>query len=125
MANFVNVPPEAIEDPLRMLGFARSVESAQVVYEKRHDVNPDIVVKVYTSINADGSQIRRRGKDSIRVCTIVCWTRKTFGIGKFPYIARVSSAEHVVRKMLATVKQAWERGAEWHSMQAVKKVMDA
>jgi hypothetical protein len=38
------------ETPLKQLGFFRSVEGAQVVYEKRHDCNPDVRVKVYTSI---------------------------------------------------------------------------
>lgn len=125
MANFVNVPPEAIEDPLKQLGFFRSVEGAQVVYEKRHDCDPSVRVKVYTSISSDGVQVRRRGKDSIRVCTIVQSWNKTYGIGKFPYIARVSSVDHVVKKLLTTVKAAWERGAEWHAEQTVKKVMGA
>jgi hypothetical protein len=123
VASFVNVPPEAIETPLKQLGFFRSVEGAQVVYEKRHDCNPDVRVKVYTSINSDGSQVRRRGKDSIRVCALVQGRDKTYDIGKFPYIARVSSVDHVVKKLLTTVKAAWERGAEWHAEQAVKKVM--
>lgn len=124
MANFVNVPPEAIETPLKQLGFLRSVEAGQIVYKKQHDCNPAVYLKVYTSINSDGSQVRRRGKDSIRVCTIVQGSWKDYGIGKFPYIARVSSVEHIVNKMLTTVKAAWERGTEWNAMQAVEKVMD-
>lgn len=125
MANFVDVPPCLIEEPLRLLGFDRTVEAGQIVYIKQHDCCSSVFVKVYTSIHTDGSAVRRRGKDSIRVATIYSSRVKSFGIGKFPYIARISSSDRVVKKMLTTVKAAWDRGQEWFDQVQVKQVMTA
>ena len=127
MAHFVDIPAEALEAPLKALGFRRVVLHAakQVVYVKQHECCSCVYVKVYTSIPIGGVGVRRAGKDSIRVCTVYSSSYKNFGIGKFPYIARITSPEHVVSKMLTTVKAAWERGQEWFSELQVKKVMVA
>jgi hypothetical protein len=127
MANFVEIPAEAIERPLQQLGFRRveDWQARQVVYVKQHECCSCVYVKVYTSIPIGGSGVRRAGKDSIRVVAIYDSSRKNFGIGKFPYIARISSADFVVGKMLKTVKLAWERGQEWFDNLQVKQVMGA
>lgn len=127
MASFVDVPAEAIERPLQALGFRRvdDWQSRQVVYVKQHDCCRNVIVKVYTSIPIGGTGVRRAGKDSIRVCTAYESSKKNFGVGKFPYIARVSSVESVVKRMLETVKKAWARGDEWFSDIQIKQVMDA
>jgi len=126
MAHFVEIPAEAIERPLQALGFRRveDWQARQIVYIKPHDCCKNVLVKVYTSIPIGGSGVRRAGKDSIRVCTCYVSTKKDFGIGKFPYIARISSVEFVVGKMLETVKAAWLRGEEWFSNIQVKAVME-
>ena len=127
MAHFVEIPAEEIEQPLQALGFRRVEDHAakQIVYVRQHDCCDCVYVKVYTSIPIGGVGVRRAGKDSIRVCTVYSSRYKNFGIGKFPYIARVSSTEHVVGRMLETIKAAWERGQEWFSELQVKKVMVA
>lgn len=127
MAHFVEIPAEAIERPLQALGFRRVEDYAarQVVYVKEHDCCRNVLIKVYTSIPIGGSGVRRAGKDSIRVCTAYSSTKKNFGIGKFPYIARITSVESVVAKMLGTVKLAWARGEEWFAGIVAKQVMES
>ena len=41
---------------------------------------------------------------------VTAWERDSW---KFPYIARITSVDAVVAKMLGTIKLAWERGQEW------------
>ena len=125
MAHFVEVPAEALEKPLQALGFRRTESYGQVVYVKPHDCCQNVLVKVYTSIPYGAPTVRRAGKDSIRVCVAYESSQKNFGVGKFPYIARVTSVESVVRRMLETVKQAWARGQEWFDGIQVKQVMSA
>jgi hypothetical protein len=126
MARFVEIPAEAIERPLQALGFRRveDWQARQIVYVKQHECCSCVLVKVYTSIPIGGSGVRRAGKDSIRVCTAYLSSKKNFGIGKFPYIARITSVESVVAKMLGTIKLAWERGQEWFDGIQVKQVME-
>lgn len=130
-ARFVEVPAEAIERPLQALGFHRIRSHGQIVYVKQHDCCGNVLIKVYTSIpysmNAPSgaAAVRRAGKDSIRVCCAYESSVKNFGIGKFPYIARITSVDAVVAKMLETIKLAWERGQEWFDGIQVKQVMGA
>jgi hypothetical protein len=131
MAKFVEVPAAAIEQPLQALGFRRVCTHGQVVYIKEHDCCRNVLVKVYTSIPyslvapAGAEAVRRAGKDSIRVCCAYESSVKNFGIGKFPYIARVGTVEGVVQRMLETVKAAWVRGQDWFDGVQVKQVMSA
>lgn len=126
MARFVEIPKEALVVPLLALGFRQYEAYGQIVMDKRHDCCSNILVKVYTSIPSGGGlTVRRAGKDSIRVCCAYESSYKNFGIGKFPFIARVGTVEGVVRRTLETVKLAWQRGEEWFNENQVKRVMSA
>lgn len=124
MARFVEIPKEALAVPLLALGFRQYEAHGQIVMEKRHDCCSNILVKVYTSIPSGGALVvRRAGKDSIRVCCTYESSFKKFGIGKFPYIARVGTVEGVVQRVMKTIRLAWVRGQEWFDENQVKQVM--
>jgi len=59
---------------LEGLGFVqttiRTKEGHEVVYERRHHGDAQLIVLVYTSASPDGQAVRKRGKDAIRVCLI-------------------------------------------------------
>jgi len=111
MPHFVSVPAETIETFLQSKGFSRSVVHNEVVYERAHSENPRVKVKVYTSIRIGADVARRRGKDSIKVCTVVEGTRKSYGIGKFPRVHRTGSPEKVLDRMLQRSRH--ERAHRW------------
>jgi hypothetical protein len=113
MATYVQVPADAIESELQARGFTRSVQREEVVYSRCHEKNPDVVIKVYTSIRVGRSAVRACGKDSIKACTVFDNGRKSFGIGKFSPIFRVGSVEAVLERMLERARQAYARGSEW------------
>lgn len=126
---YVQVPSEDIIATLTKAGFVpvNLTDSwgkplKEKVFERAHEENPVVKIRVYTSISNGYATARRRGKDSIKVCTIVDG-RRTFGIGKFPRVHRTGSTEKVLARMLQRMRAAYERGTEWIREQTIKDVM--
>jgi len=122
---YVQVPAEDIINFLESKGFTPidEFQYKELVYERIHADNPAIRVRVYTSISRVVGTARRKGKDSIKVCTIVQGRNKTFGIGKFPRIHRTGSTEKVLARMLQRMRAAYQRGTDWLREQKIKDVM--
>ncbi len=113
MANFIEVPAQAIESHLAAQGFIRSVQREEIVYTRSSQRNPDVKIKVYTSIRVGRTVVRGAGKDAVRVCVVFDNGRKSFGIGKFPSIPRVHSVESVLRRTDERLRLAKLRAVEW------------
>jgi hypothetical protein len=113
MANFIEVPAQAIEGHLSAQGFSRTVQREEVVYVRSSQRNPDVKIKVYTSIRVGRTTVRGAGKDAVRVCVVFDNGRKSFGIGKFPSIPRVHSVESVLRRTDERLRLAKLRAVEW------------
>lgn len=123
---YVEVPREDIINVLVEAGFTRlDLDCKELIYEKVHEENPVVRVRVYTSLSAwsEYKTARRRGKDSIKVCTVVQGRNKVYGIGKFPRIHRTGSVEKVLARMRAKMRAAYDRGTEWLREQKIKDVM--
>jgi hypothetical protein len=123
---YVEVPREDIINILVEAGFTRlDLDCKELVYEKAHEENPVVRVRVYTSLSAwsEYKTARPRGRDSIKVCTVVQGHKKTYGIGKFPRIHRTGSVEKVLARMQAKMRAAYDRGTEWLREQKIKDVM--
>ena len=60
---------------LESLGFTRTTirtkDGQEIVYERRHHGDGQLIVLVYTSCSPTGEAVRGKGKDAIRVC-LVC-----------------------------------------------------
>ena len=125
MSAYVQVPKEDIIALLEKSGFTElgTYQHRELVYERVHKENSAIRVRVYTSITRGDDVVRRKGKDSIKVCTIVQGRNKIFGIGKFPRIHRTGSTEKVLARMLERMRAAYARGTEWLREQQIKDVM--
>lgn len=117
MPTYVQVAADKIEDFLKAKGFSRSVYYNEVVYSRDHDENPNVKIKIYTSIRVDQAVVRACGADSIKVCAIFDDGRKKFGVGKFPHVLRVGSEQEVLDRMLGRMRQAYKRGSDWLAQQ--------
>ena len=128
---YVQVPSEDIINFLESKGFHqvtglttnRGRPLTEVVYERAHNENPAIKVRVYTSITTGRTTVRKCDRDAIKVCTVVVGYKKTFGVGKFPRILRTGSTEKVLARMLERMRAAYQRGTDWYREQAIKDVM--
>lgn len=124
MPHYVPVPAQDIEDFLSSKGFARTVQYREVVYVRAHEKNPEVKVKVYTSIRTGAVQARSCGADSIKICTVFEGRNgRSFGIGKFPRVHRTGSPAAVLERTLERMKQAYRRGTEWISQQGTRDAM--
>jgi hypothetical protein len=117
MPTYVPVAADKIEDFLKAKGFSRSVYYNEVVYSRDHDENPNIKIKVYTSIRVGQTVVRGCGADSIKICTVFDDGQTRRGVGKFPHVLRVGSEQEVLDRMLGRMRQAYKRGSDWLAQQ--------
>ena len=122
MPQFVAVPSEAIESLLRKKGFTRTTQRDEVVYIKRSGVNYNLMLKVYTSISVSSSVVRGVGKDALRCCVVFDDGVRSFGVGKFPPIFRVTSVESVLERLNIRIREASLRAREWLTQQDANNV---
>lgn len=113
MPHYVTVPAQTIEEFLARKGFARTVQRHEVVYVRASRRNPDVKIKVYTSIRTGNQAARGKGKDSIKVAAVFDNGRRSFGIGKFPRVHRTGSPEAVLERVQDRLLKAAERANQW------------
>lgn len=77
----------------------------ELVYSYQTQKNPDVVIKVYSSITKSGVS-RKCGGDAIRVCAVNTKTNK--GILKGKRVYRVPGwEERVKERVVEMIKQIW------------------
>ncbi len=113
MAQFFEVPAAEIEKFLSSKSFVRGIQGNEVVYTRKSRRNPDVLMKVYTSIRVGRTAVRSSGKDSIKVCVVFDSGRRSFGIGKFPPVFRVTSTESTLERLQHRIMMAAHRAEEW------------
>jgi hypothetical protein len=118
MADFIAVPAKDLEDFLQQKGYSRTTQREEVVYVKRSQVNPSLMVKVYTSICDGSAAVRAAGRDAIRVCVVFDNGARSFGVGKFSPVMRVHSAQSVLERLNIRLREAALRAREWLAQQA-------
>jgi hypothetical protein len=122
MASYVEVPADAIENLLKNKGFARTTQGHEVVYERCSARDPNVRLKVYTSIRDGAVNARNCGKDSIKVCCVYQSPTRSFGVGRFPHINRVGDTQAVLDRILEKIIAAAKRGNEWIDQQTGNSV---
>lgn len=114
MANYVAVPAEAIEKFLQDLKFEKSQQGNEVVYFRRSSRNPNVRLKVYTSIRIGNTAVRNAGKDSIKVCAVFDNDRRSFAVApRLNPVFRVTSTESVLARLKDRIKEAAELANKW------------
>jgi hypothetical protein len=115
--SYIAVPAATIEDFLQAKGLERSVYYNEVVYTQTHGDNPNVKIKIYTSIRVGQAAVRACGADSIKIATVYDDGAKRFGVGKFPHVLRVGSEQEVLDRITERMAAAYKRGSEWLSQQ--------
>lgn len=113
MARYVAIAAGVLQSFLESRKFIRSSCGREIVYIKRSVRNPDVCIKVYTSIKVGERTVRASGRDSIKVCCVFDNGRRSFGIGKFPPVLRVDSEASILSRLDARIRSAAARATEW------------
>lgn len=117
---YFELEPTELENFLKGLGFERTTQHREVVYVRRHHICPTLFVKIYTSISTE-NQVRERGSDAIRICSVFDNGEKSFGVGAFPRIYR-KAGEHLTKeektsllfdRIRVRLREAYARCNEW------------
>jgi len=112
---YVEVDSVKFEKFLKEKGFVKNKTEfgKEVVYSFCHKNNPNIVVKVYTSITEGVKVARSVGSDTIRVVCIFNDGKKSFGIAKMPRVYRTGSQQKVEARTLERMREAYKLGSSW------------
>lgn len=121
MAQFFDIPAADLENFLRSLKFERSTHGTEVVYTRLARRNQNVMMKVYTSITEGDKSARSVGSDAIRVCVVFSNGSKSFGIGKFKPVFRVTSTESILTRLRERIMEAAVRADEWITADAVRQ----
>jgi hypothetical protein len=121
MANFIAVPAQDLEAFLQKKGYSRTKQRDEVVYIKRSQVDPSLMIKVYTSIRDGATAVRAAGRDAIRCCVVWDNGSRSFGVGKFQPVMRVHSVQSVLDRLNIRLTEAVQRAKEWLQEQADKR----
>ena len=122
MADFIAVPAVDLENFLQNKKFERTKQRDEVVYIRRSTVDPNLMMKVYTSIKDGQTAVRAAGRDAIRVCVV--WDNgqgRSFGVGKFPPVFRVHSVQSDLERLDLKLKEAAQRAKDWLAQEASKR----
>jgi len=110
---YVEVNAASMEQMLQKCGFNRSTTGKEVVYIRRHK-NPNILIKVYTSIPLEASKARGCGKDAIRVVVIYDNGNRNFGIAKLPRVYRTGTEKDVLERTYKRMRDAYMLANKWN-----------
>lgn len=115
---YVEVPADDIYGVLKFAGFKRIANvGREVVYERRHHVNPAYSVKCYTSVEEGGKTARAKGEDAIRIVAVLMVNQAISGpnVGcavwswKAPKVLRTGSPEEVCVRLYLRLREAYRQ----------------
>lgn len=117
---FVEVPADLFEEMLVSCGFERHVQGRELVYVRAHHRDPRIVVKVYTTIPANGASVRDCGEDAVRICVVFTAGNRSSGLAKakvlrtapaeLEHLARV---QHFLDRVKTRMREAYAFANRW------------
>lgn len=121
MGRFVEVSRDQLESFLQAQGFRREVQGDEVVYLRDNHIDPNVKVKVYTSLTAGSNRVRACGADAIRVCTVYDNGQRSFGVGKFPKLLRTAPegldpegrVQVLLTRLYERMRDAYARGNQF------------
>lgn len=94
-------------------GFSRTVQNRELVFVKQHERNPNLYVKVYSSISVNATLARGVGSDCIRVVAIHDGNGKSFGIWKATRTYRTGSQEAVEQRTYDRMRECYAALNRW------------
>ncbi len=114
MTQYVEMDKNSFLSYLNFHKFIQDVNAYgnELVYKRYSSRNPNVVIKVYTSIAKSGTQ-RTNGNDSIKVAVVFDNGKRAFGIGKFPPVFRVTDTDSIIDRVHSRILDATKRANEW------------
>jgi hypothetical protein len=86
-------------------GWVKQIEGGEYVYHYTTNKNPDVVVKVFSSVTPSGVS-KKVGSDAIRICAVNTKTNR--GIIKNGRVNRTAGWDDRLKaKVLETIKNIW------------------
>jgi len=115
---YIEIDSSQFETFLSDKGFVKSVQHHEVVFTRQHKNNPNIHIRVFTSIRAGQDQksqdtARARGTDAIRIAAFFDNGERSFGVYKGPRVYRTGSQEKVHERTLERMREAYQRCTDW------------
>lgn len=116
---------------LKGLGFTPTTihtkDGHEVVFERRHHGDDQLIVLVYTSASPEGVAVRGKGKDAIRVC-LVCESDRVAsvqryygkkpdgrkGLGKATRVNRVGTTESIFGRIRTRAREMYTLANQMH-----------
>jgi len=84
-AKYNPIPFTELSKFIEDMGFTRTLvwtkDGHEIVYERPHHGDPQLMVLIYTSTGPDGDAVRKKGRDAIRVC-LICESERVKSIQK-------------------------------------------
>jgi hypothetical protein len=121
--SFIQLDTAATESFLSGLGFSRTVSNNEVVFEKAHEKEANLITKVYTSIRVDSNEARDVGKDAVRISSLYVGKDKTYGIFRGKRVHRSGSQSAVQDRILSRLADASKRCDEWLMEREAKRTV--
>lgn len=105
---------------LESFGFSRSITpNSEVVYSQAYVGNPNLVVKIYTSVSSGDTVARDIGEDAIRITAVD--TQISKGIYKGARVYRTGSQGKVHARIKERFHEAFQRCMEYDKSIAISK----
>lgn len=87
-------------------GWVKVYQGVELVYQYTTKKNPDVVVKIYSSITRNNGLSRQVGKDAIRICAVNTVTNR--GVLKSGRVNRVVGwQDRVKSRVLELLQELW------------------
>lgn len=104
---YIEVPAESLKGMLAAKGFTEMVVNKEVVYERANHIDPNLKVRVYTSLAVGEEKARKCGGDAIRCCLVFNRFGKTWGIAKAKRVYRSGKLEDVLDRTLERAREMY------------------
>lgn len=126
MSRFVEVPRETIITALEKAGFKRVPGGGEVTYERTHNLDPRLTVRVYTSVPERFDQTRACGEDAIRIVAAFSWQRQGEDVPRRKHlyskrVYRVTSPQSVVDRMMERAREAYQACNEFRKNDGARR----
>jgi hypothetical protein len=110
---YVEVSRESFISRLEQAGFKPDPEArGELVYQRQHDLDPTMFVKIYTSLPLNGGDVRPAGADAIRVLLVFNNPRtgRSGCLFKASRVYRTGTEAGVLDRTLQRARECWADG---------------
>lgn len=118
MGRYIILDTEKFEAFMKEKQFERTTSGNELVFIRRHDKDPRLMVKCFSGIS--GGVSRECGEDAIRVVGVFDNGEKSFGIYKAQRVYRTGSTEKVIERTYERLREAYQALNDWRKTNWIK-----